>query len=326
MNGITRRDWMASVAAAGLAAATSSKARAAAPKLEGRIIDAHVHVWSADFQKYPLWPGFTADNMWYFSYSAEELLAHCMPAGINRINLVQMTWYGTDHRYIIDVIKRYPGKFVGTGIVPAITDIGTADPDKTMVALAQDGIYAFRVRGKTIRPEFGDGDRWLDHDGYHRMFKAGAEHNLALSFLMKPSDFAEVDRMCGKYPQTPVIVDHYGLLLPKKGQSDEQYDEKELQALLALARHKRVMMKLGAFYALGKKTPPYTDMLPLTKRIVDAFGPERCMWESDAPGQDKNGHTFQPAIAVIKDHADFLSASDKEQILVKTAEDFFFKR
>jgi predicted TIM-barrel fold metal-dependent hydrolase len=322
MHEITRRDWMTSVAAAGLAAATSSRVRAAAPKLHGRIIDAHVHIWSSDIEKFPLWPGFTREDQWYFSYSAEEVLAHCMPAGIRRINLVQMTCYGTDLRYIIDVIKRYPGQFVGTGIVPAITDIGTASPDRTMAALAEDGIYAFRVRGKTIRPDIGDGERWLDHDGYHRMFRAGAEHNLALSFLMQPPDFAEVDRMCARYPQTPVIVDHFGLLHPKDG----EYDEKEVRALLALARHKRVMMKLGAFYALGKKTPPYTDMLPFMKRIVDAFGPERCMWESDAPQQDKGIHSFEGGIAVIKDHADFLSAADKEQILVKTAEDFFFKR
>ena len=35
---------------------------------------------------------------------------------------------------------------------------------------------------------------------------------------------------------------------------------------------------------------------------------------------------YAAAIALIRDHADFLSAGDKEQILVKTAEDFFFKR
>jgi predicted TIM-barrel fold metal-dependent hydrolase len=86
------------------------------------------------------------------------------------------------------------------------------------------------------------------------------------------------------------------------------------------------MLKIGAFYAFGKKTPPYLDMLPLIKRVVDAFGPERCMWESDAPLQTKNGNTFAAAVAVISDHADFLSQSDKQKILVTTAENFFFKR
>ena len=53
------------------------------------------------------------------------------------------------------------------------------------------------------------------------------------------------------------------------------------------------------------------------------------MWESDSGGpvRMKNpANDFAAAIALIRDHADFLSPSDKEQILVKTAENFFFNR
>ena len=94
------------------------------------------------------------------------------------------------------------------------------------------------------------------------------------------------------------------------------------------------MIKIGAFYGRGR-TPPYLSLLPLIKRIVDAFGPERCMWESDAPfPPDRPSrhplpevpHGIEPAVALIRDHADFLSQSDKHQILTKTAEDFFFNR
>ena len=318
---VTRRHWLQTTAAAGLA--TIANPLNATPRpIEGRIVDAHVHVWSSDIKKYPFMPGFTAEDLWYPSYSAEEVLAHCRPAGINRINLIQMTWYGTDHSYIMDVIKKYPGQFVGTGIVAAVTDVAQASPDRQMTALAAHGIYAFRIRGKSTRPKFGDGARWLDHRGYDEMFRAGSRNNLALSFLMTPADLPEVDRMCTKHPETPVIIDHLCILRPKDGNLVED----EVRAFLAMAKHKRVMVKVGAFYALGKKIPPYTDMLPLIRRVVEAFGPERCMWESDAPKQDRDGHTFQMAVDVIKRHANFLSRADKEQILVKTAEDFFFKR
>ena len=53
------------------------------------------------------------------------------------------------------------------------------------------------------------------------------------------------------------------------------------------------------------------------------------MWESDSGGpvRMKNpAHDFSAAVALIRDHADFLSQRDKEQILNKTAEDFFFNR
>ena len=35
----------------------------------GRIVDAHVHVWSADTDRYPLAPGFDRADLWLPSFS-----------------------------------------------------------------------------------------------------------------------------------------------------------------------------------------------------------------------------------------------------------------
>lgn len=310
---ITRRQTLTPVAAALSAAAQTSTTA-------GGYVDAHVHIWTSDTRKYPLAPGFRKEDMWFPSFTAEELLEHARPAGVRRINLVQMTWYGLDHSYILDVIAKDPKTFCGTGIVPAITDVSGPSPDNTMVALSKGGISAFRVRGKATRPLMpGATEQWMDHPGYEKMFAAGAKHNLALSFLMLPSDLPEVDRMCARFPETPVILDH--LCIIGRGKMEE-----ELEALGRIARHKRVMIKFGGFYALGAKKPPYLDMLPVIRRVAGMFGPERCMWESDAPMQAKAPHSYDAALAIIRDHADFLSASDKHWILTRTAEDFFFRR
>lgn len=308
---ITRRQSIASVAA--LLPQSN-----AAPS---GIVDAHVHVWSADTRKYPLAPGFARKDLWSASFSAEELRAHSDAVGVRRINLVQMTWYGLDHSYILDLIAKDPQRYCGTGIVPAISDAAGPSPDQTMIELSKRGVVAFRVRGKSTRPPLPEMTRWMEHPGYDRMFAAGAAHNLALSFLMGPSDLPEVDRMCTRFPDTPVIIDHF-CLIGRQG----RVDEGEVAALVRMARHKRVLVKFGGFYALGKKQPPYVDMLPLMRRLVDAFGPNRCMWESDAPKQADAPHTYEAALAVIRDHADFLSASDKHRILTKTGEDLFFRR
>lgn len=321
MDVINRRDWLGSVAASGLLAAA---AQAAPPKPLSRpagIVDAHVHVWTDDLQKYPLAPGFRKEDLWYPSFTAQELMQHGRPLGVTRANLVQMTWYGLDHSYILDLIAREPKHFVGTGIVPAVTDVAGPSPDAAMIALSKQGIYAFRIRGKFTRPPLGDTPQWLGYPGYEKMFRAGAEHNLALSFLMSAPDLPELDRMCGRFPRTPVIIDHFCVI----GRQN-RFPEEDVKALCRMARHKRVLVKVGAFYALGAAKPPYRDMLPLLRRVVDAFGPERCMWESDCPKQVKDGHTYDAALALVRDHADFLSDTDKQQILVKTAESFFFKR
>jgi predicted TIM-barrel fold metal-dependent hydrolase len=322
MHTLTRRRWLASVAGTGILS-TVSPVPAWVADHPSEIIDAHAHVWSSDLKKYPLAPGHSASDPWYPSFSIEELQALARPAGVTRFNLVQTPWYGLDHSYMLDAIAKDPEHFVGTGVVPAVTDVSLPSPERTMVELARGGIYAFRVRGKSTRPnpDLADGQRWMDHPGYAKMFAAAAEHNLALSFLMGPSDLPEVDRMCRRFPETPVILDHFCLV----GRQN-RFVEEEIDALCRMAKHKRVMLKLGAFYALGKKAPPYRDMLPLIRRVVAAVGPERSMWESDAPKQAKDGHSFEAAVAVIDKHAEFLSAADKRQILVKTAEDFFFKR
>ena len=62
---------------------------------------------------------------------------------------------------------------------------------------------------------------------------------------------------------------------------------------------------------------------PLVRRVYEAFGSDRLMWASDCPFQVVD-HTYEDSIALIRDRLDFLSDTDKEQILRKTAEDFFF--
>lgn len=292
-----------------------------------RIVDAHIHVWSPDLERYPLAPGFTLDDLWLPSFTPADHFAYSKAFGKVRLNLVQMTWYGLDHRYILDLIASDPTTYTGTGIVPGVADVSFADPGKAMLALAEGGIRAFRVRGgKTGRPTaFGRANRWLDYPGYESMFITGAENNLALSFLMGLDDLPDLSRMCRRFPETPVILDHLCGVRIK----DSVWPEDEIRALCRMARYPGVMVKLGPFQALGDGKAPYLDLLPLIERVVDAFGPERIMWESDSGGPIvmQNPHAdFAASIALIGEHADFLSASDKEQILVKTAEDFFFER
>lgn len=295
-------------------------------KEPSRIIDAHVHVWSADTNRYPLAPGFDKSDLWQPSFTPETHFQYSRSIGNVRLNLVQMTWYGLDHSYILDLIASDPETFVGTGIVPAITDVSLPSPEKTMVALAQGGIYAFRIRGgQTARQPIGNLTQWLDYPGYEKMFQTGAQHNLALSFLMGTDDLPELDRMCTRFPETPVILDHICGIRIQNG----VLPEPELELLCRMAKHNRVMVKLGPFQALGDGKAPYQDLLPLIRRVVDVFGPKRCMWQSDSGGpiaMKDPTNDYPLSIALIRDQADFLSHSDKKQILIKTAEDFFFNR
>ncbi len=277
------------------------------------IIDAHVHVWTSDTSHYPLAAGFKKENMEPASFTPAELFKHTKPAGVERIHLIQMSFYGFDNRYMLDMIALYPEVFSGTAVIDALAD----GPERQMGELAKKGARAFRIRpGLSKQPV----TKWLEPAGYAAMFAAAAKNRQALSCLIDPDGLPEVDRMCRKFPETTVIIDH----LARIGVTGTIAD-RDVDALCALAVHKRVLVKVGAFYALGKKKPPYTDLAPLIRKVVKAFGPERCMWESDCPFQVVE-HKYADSLDLVRKHLDFLTAADRTWLLGKTAEGVFFPK
>jgi predicted TIM-barrel fold metal-dependent hydrolase len=60
-------------------------------------IDVHVHVWTPDTLHYPLAKGYKKEDMKPASFTPDELFKHTRPAGVNRVNLIQMSYYGFDN-------------------------------------------------------------------------------------------------------------------------------------------------------------------------------------------------------------------------------------
>jgi predicted TIM-barrel fold metal-dependent hydrolase len=250
------------------------------------------------------------------SFTPEELFKHTKPGGVDRINLIQMSFYGFDNRYMLDMIKLHEGTFVGTAVI----DPFGSDLDVFMAGLAKKGVRAFRIHPQLSKEKPA---KWLEPPGFAKMFATGAKNNQAMSCLIDPDGLPELDLMCKKYPDTPVIIDHLCRIGAGK---DGAIADKDVDALCAMAKHERVMVKVGAFYALGKKKAPYTDLAPLIKKVVKAFGVKRCMWESDCPFQVSDGHKYQDSIDLVRKKLDFLKDEEREWLMRKTAEEFFFKK
>src|SRR5262249_43259468 len=162
--------------------------------------------------------------------------------------------------------------------------------------------------------------RWLEPAGYAAMFAAAAQTGQALSCLIDPDGFSEVDRMCGRFPETRVIIDHLGRI---GAGPDGALRDADVEALCAGAGHANVLVRGGAFYAREKKPPPYLDLAPLIGRVVRAFGARRCLWESDCPFQVVE-HRYTDSLALVRDRLDFLSREDRDWLLFRTAERILF--
>jgi predicted TIM-barrel fold metal-dependent hydrolase len=274
------------------------------------FIDAHSHVWTPDTARYPLSAGWRRLNMAPASFTPDELMQHARPAGVNRVVLIQMSFYGYDNSYMLDMIRTDPDAFVGVAVI----DQDGRRPDLEMRKLKGLGVRGFRIYAKNQPAR-----DWLAGDGMHRMWAAGAHDRLAMCCLIDPAELPALDRMCQNFPETPVVIDH----LCRIGAAGPITPE-DVRLLCGMARHASVSVKVSAFYALGRKQPPYRDLVPLIRQLYEAFGPERLMWASDCPFQVEGGHSYQASIDLVQSGLDFLSADDKEWVLRKTAERVFF--
>ncbi len=303
---ISRRAFLRSTALAALA----STGRAAAANPGTDWIDAHVHVWTPDTQRYPLAAGFKQAEMQPASFTPEELFAQCKPEGVGRIVLIQMSFYQFDNRYMLDMLARHRGTFSGVAIV----DATKPDVRETMKALSAQGVRGFRLVADKEKAE-----AWLDSDAMKKMWAYAADAGLSMCLLANPDALPAVERMCKAYPKTRVVIDHFARIGMKGPVASADLDN-----LCRLAERELTYVKTSAFYALGEKKAPYTDLAPMIRKLRDTYGASRLMWASDCPFQVQEGHTYPNSIALIRDRLDFLSAEDKQWILRKTAEKVFF--
>jgi len=302
----TRRTFLGTaVGTAGLAAGCS---RESGP--EKNWIDAHVHVWTPDKQAYPISPNFSEKEMAPPSFLPSELFAEQEGTGVNRTVLVQMSFYQYDNQFMLHSMEKFPGRFGGIGIVNS--------EEKTvgdeMKRLAGKGVRGFRLYAFPDRVK-----DWGASEGIQTMWRTGGEEGLAMCCLTDPASLSVIHSMCKKYPDTNVVIDHFARI-GMKG----EVDQSNLDALLALAQFSNTYVKTSAYYALGKKLPPYHDLGPLFQQVRDAFGSERLMWGSDCPYQVQGEHSYEASLALVTEGLDFLSEAEKENILRNTAEKLFF--
>ncbi len=269
-------------------------------------IDAHSHVWTPDTARYPLAPGFVAENRKPVSFTPEELLAEARPCGVERVVLIQMSWYRFDNSYMLDAIARFPRLFSGVAMIDE-----NDRPAETMRRMKGRGVRGFRIVPRA--------PGWLDSRGMAAMWECGAAEGLAMCPLISPDALADLDRMCRRFPETTVVIDHFA----RVGAGGE-IREDHLRQLCALAVHPRVHVKLSAFYNLGKGKPPYLDLVPMIRRLYDAYGPGRLMWASDCPFQLLNGNTYCASVELIRDRLDFITPADRNLLLRGTAARVFF--
>ena len=188
---------------------------------------------------------------------------------LDRVVLVQPSFYGTDNACMLDALVRLPAAR-GVAVLPQA------------VAPAEiDDLHARGVRGLRVNIATS-GSAPLD--AMRRDMEAAAalcaRHGWHVQIFV-PSDSIEPLAPILLGLPVPTVIDHFGLIAP--GVEDDA-----LRALLRLIETGRIWVKIsGAYRIADDPADPRID--PLARRLVQA-NPERIVWGSDWPHTPKHGH------------------------------------
>lgn len=221
-------------------------------------VDTHAHVISSH-PAYPMVAGrsYTPPPAPEHQYLA-MLDALRMTYGV----LVQISVYGTDNRYLVEVLQRHPGRLRGIAVVsPDISD-------RELEALHEAG-----VRGLRINVLFGGGIGFAAMEQLAQRIKHLGWH---MQFLMDVRDLPELMPRMAKLP-VPGVVDHLGHMPVAEG-----LDAPGFTALRRLVADHGYWVKLSGAYRISDRFQTFDDVAPFAQTLIED-APDRMVWGSDWP-------------------------------------------
>ena len=291
---LTRREMLQSLAACAAGAGTLNAAAG-----RDRVLDAHVHVWTHR-EQFPFARGAKVPDD---DATAETLIALMKTQGVEKVVLVQVTYYGYDNSYLASVLRRYPQFFQG---VCWVDPTDPAAPDQLARLTEEQGFRGLRVR--PLADASGD---WIRGPLMPALWRRCEELRVPMTFVAPISRVPDIQKLVDAFPGVTVVIDHM---------AETPVDRPdELEKLIAMARSPKVFVKISHTWSLSKEAYPWLDSQRLVKRLYDAFGPKRLLWASDWPIA-KDRATYQQRLAVVRDDMTFLTAEDKRWLFGKTAE------
>ena len=231
------------------------------------IIDSQVHTYERDRPGRP-WASVLHGPP---EVTGADMVAAMDAVGVDGAILVSpFAMYQFDASYALEVNMAHPGRF---GLVKPV------DPTDPKVAetiadwAATDGAVGIRIMlNRGAATDAAD-------PGLNRVLQAAARHDLPVN-LLAWGRLEQARQMAARNPGTLLVIDHVGLQQPFEPPAPAD-PFAELPAVLALAAHENITIKISGACTLSHKPYPYDDIWDPLARIFDAFGFDRCMWGTD---------------------------------------------
>lgn len=171
--------------------------------------------------------------------------------------------YGEDNACLLDTLGAGAGRYRGVAVVDGgtgrgeLAELRAAGVVGVALNAALLGVDHYAGAGRLLR-DLADLDMLAD-------VQVVDDQLVALAPLLERSGVR-------------VVVDHCGRPDPRAG-----LDAPGFRELLRWGRSGRAVVKLSGCVKVARAPYPHRDLLPYVRALVDAFGPDHCVWGSDWP-------------------------------------------
>ncbi|MAG30725.1 MAG: hypothetical protein CL908_07540 [Deltaproteobacteria bacterium] len=269
---------------------------------EAEMIDCHTHVVAADREAYPLDPRALSASQWYLDcpQSAEQLRDAMDPAGVARAILVQgVGAYSYDNRYIADMGRKYPTRFVSACCIDVEADSALEQVDHWIGSQGVQGIRLFALSR--------EGSSWLADERTFPIWERATKLGAHVIITILSGQIPELRAVLTRFPDIPVSLDHCAFALAEQAAHPR---------LLELAVFPNLHLKVTT-HNLDDATQKDGSARPLVGELVDLFGADRLMWGSDFC--QTHDRSYAQLVALARDAFGGLTEADREWCLGGTA-------
>jgi 2-pyrone-4,6-dicarboxylate lactonase len=275
--------------------ATNTKPRYALPP---GSCDTHFHVFE------PGYPSVSAPLYTFPDATIEKYLRVVEWLGIDRMVLVQPTYYGTDNRLLVDTLTRIGERCRG------VARIDDGADDAELDRLDRAGVRAIRL------DLFARASWPIDQTvAYIQTMAARAEpRGWHLQFYAPGTVVRDLLPFLSEF-EHQFVIDHMGYMKASDGLTDADF-----QHLLGVLTGGYGHIKLSGPYRVAPGQP-VSAAEPIGRALV-AARPDRLVWGSDWPHLPNGQRDTGELLNLLADWAP--DAADRQQILVDTPTRLFF--
>jgi len=238
------------------------------------VVDSHHHLWDPAHRDYP-WMGGDALTPIRRRFDAGDLKPLLDANGVDRTVVVQTVSSLEETREFLQAAAE--NEFIG-GVVGWV-DLTDRSVAKTLADLKRSQGGAFLVG---IRHQVHDepDPEWLLREDVQRGIAAVGEADLVYDVLVRTRELPAGLETVQRHPGMRFVIDHAAKPRIAAGAWDAAWE----QALAPMADHPNVSCKLsGLVTEADWKAWTPEQLEPYVNKVLEWFGPERCMFGSDWP-------------------------------------------